>query len=997
MATAVAPLGGGGPYGGPGPDADQLPLILITTVDIGDGNSDLIEVRQGDDPFDLAAAFVAKHNLPPAITEALSQHLRDNLQQAGAGASAGGRGGYEEGYEADKAGALCSTRGTGGALSARSESGRYGGGETDTVVFERLYHQAMILRQKIQEKKMRYALEQEATLSSKRYHRSWISREMMRERGSGPYENYGEMLYAESLEGAARRRMKEQRQRAVKVAEELSAATFQPEITRMAKELRLRGKEGSAPAWQRLSKGAFAAKSKTAERMEALRKSKEEAETRECTFRPALCRKSDRLMMERTDTFRALHVSPHQQLYQDSLRRQQKQEAYSHWFPEDVTFQPKLIAAQRRPGGAVVEEAPLVERLYSSYEKLQAKLAEARAKLEGVDPATGRPLHVPQTGRAPSFSRHGPERGVGDYLHGLQGERDEKARQRAEEDERRADEARVIRAAGASAAIVFDFLDKASAGWVDLAAIVDAPPACLEDLDDDVRDDLEVAARLAVKGSAAPATAGARGGAEASPRTAVPREVFYSLMEEAISLRPFPRAYLTPSPPPKYVPHDAFAPAISERSKQLAARMRPKDAATHELLYREAAAIATKKAAARAAADEAEMAQCTFAPRLLPSPVAVEARFNKELSRKPSGRSPGAAAALEDAAAAPASEAPAPTRRAEPAVRAPAPAPATPAAAAASEAGRGRAAAVAVAAAAAAAPHFSGGLSELRAALDSAARANAEACADSDSDGAAADGADDAEADSGDDEVPASEDASSDGARSEAGGDDGVSASEGDEGDNSEVEELEREVEAMLEATNAALATAGHLNGRTDQKYLSKILGLTQEAIDSMEPAMSRLPGWDPRSSRGGALPAVPDADEPASAAAAAAPAHAPAASGSLVVTRETVSSTQVSATATRLAPLNAPLLAGPAPAAAPAGGGRSGLSSAAASPAATSLFSVPFGAAAGAAGAAAPLRAGRGAARAAQEEEDVDAGNETDFDTEDGEDECYTAREQYE
>ena len=45
-------------------------------------------------------------------------------------------------------------------------------------------------------------------MTSKRLHMSWISQAMMRERTSGPYENYGEMLYAESLEGIARRRQK---------------------------------------------------------------------------------------------------------------------------------------------------------------------------------------------------------------------------------------------------------------------------------------------------------------------------------------------------------------------------------------------------------------------------------------------------------------------------------------------------------------------------------------------------------------------------------------------------------------------------------------------------------------------------------------------------------------------------------------------------------------------------------------------------------------------
>jgi hypothetical protein len=49
---------------------------------------------------------------------------------------------------------------------------------------------------------------QEMSITSTRQHMSWISQEMMRQRTSGPYENYGEMLYAESLEGLARRRQK---------------------------------------------------------------------------------------------------------------------------------------------------------------------------------------------------------------------------------------------------------------------------------------------------------------------------------------------------------------------------------------------------------------------------------------------------------------------------------------------------------------------------------------------------------------------------------------------------------------------------------------------------------------------------------------------------------------------------------------------------------------------------------------------------------------------
>jgi hypothetical protein len=45
-----------------------------------------------------------------------------------------------------------------------------------------------------------------------------------------------------------------ERERAERAADELSAATFQPEISRLAQQLWSR-QDGAVPAWQRLSKG----------------------------------------------------------------------------------------------------------------------------------------------------------------------------------------------------------------------------------------------------------------------------------------------------------------------------------------------------------------------------------------------------------------------------------------------------------------------------------------------------------------------------------------------------------------------------------------------------------------------------------------------------------------------------------------------------------------------------------------------------------------------
>ncbi len=70
----------------------QQPVLLVTTVDIGGGRSDRIEVRRGDDPSDVARAFCTRHGLPPAIVAPLTGHLEDNLRKAAAAAAASAAG-----------------------------------------------------------------------------------------------------------------------------------------------------------------------------------------------------------------------------------------------------------------------------------------------------------------------------------------------------------------------------------------------------------------------------------------------------------------------------------------------------------------------------------------------------------------------------------------------------------------------------------------------------------------------------------------------------------------------------------------------------------------------------------------------------------------------------------------------------------------------------------------------------------------------------------------
>lgn len=57
-------------------------VLLVTTVDIGGGASERIEVRHGEHAEDVARAFCGRHGLPDAIVGPLAAHLEENLKKA---------------------------------------------------------------------------------------------------------------------------------------------------------------------------------------------------------------------------------------------------------------------------------------------------------------------------------------------------------------------------------------------------------------------------------------------------------------------------------------------------------------------------------------------------------------------------------------------------------------------------------------------------------------------------------------------------------------------------------------------------------------------------------------------------------------------------------------------------------------------------------------------------------------------------------------------------
>jgi hypothetical protein len=57
-------------------------IVLVTTVDVGDGRSKTIEMRRSDDPAIVARDFAAKNGIPASIVKQLAAHLEEHFREA---------------------------------------------------------------------------------------------------------------------------------------------------------------------------------------------------------------------------------------------------------------------------------------------------------------------------------------------------------------------------------------------------------------------------------------------------------------------------------------------------------------------------------------------------------------------------------------------------------------------------------------------------------------------------------------------------------------------------------------------------------------------------------------------------------------------------------------------------------------------------------------------------------------------------------------------------
>jgi hypothetical protein len=60
----------------------QPALLLVTTVDLVNGEQDQIELHEGEQPRDAAQKFCEAHGLPEAVVQPLVQHILTSLESS---------------------------------------------------------------------------------------------------------------------------------------------------------------------------------------------------------------------------------------------------------------------------------------------------------------------------------------------------------------------------------------------------------------------------------------------------------------------------------------------------------------------------------------------------------------------------------------------------------------------------------------------------------------------------------------------------------------------------------------------------------------------------------------------------------------------------------------------------------------------------------------------------------------------------------------------------
>lgn len=211
--------------------------------------------------------------------------------------------------------------------------------------------------------------------------------------------SHGERLYALARQKQLRQENLElQRQEQARKDEEM-AATLQPDIQRSQR---------CVPGVSRSLVDYLGLKTK--KKLENMRKLTEDRGLEECSFKPTIDARSERLMTQRISRLK-ITGKLHEHLYDDAQRRKERQAEYSKRPPSGATFAPDIGVDHYRPPNDDTREDFINRLVYSK--SFSEKWISIQREQQERDTFS----HRPQTGRSPSFDRNPEKLPIGEFLY----------------------------------------------------------------------------------------------------------------------------------------------------------------------------------------------------------------------------------------------------------------------------------------------------------------------------------------------------------------------------------------------------------------------------------------------------------------------------------------------------------------------------------------------------------------------------------------------------
>jgi len=337
---------------------------------------------------------------------------------------------------------------------------------------------------------------------------------------------------------------------------------------------------------------------KTKKKIESMKEMKERCALDGCTFKPEIDRKSELLMMQRLARMKI--TGPlHDALYEDALRRQERQVDAARILPPGVTFQPDIGVDHFRPPNDDNKE-DFVARL--AYSKNCAD-RQSECALSQDSRSQQAEFH-PQTGRGPLTERNKDRLPIGEFLYESAREKALQAKHQPEEEAKAAapSEASKQMLEQSKVRVYRDIFEALCGGNPDTKLSAETVNLESAGLSEEMANFLTpIVAYLQDTGAV------------------MEFETFSSALDYQRQHSAVPTAHLfvlrRSTRSPRSTEKDGCAPQIDPRSDRIASRHRPRSATPLcEQLFREKEVWEIKRLEQKNLQEMRQLAECTFHP-----------------------------------------------------------------------------------------------------------------------------------------------------------------------------------------------------------------------------------------------------------------------------------------------------------------------------------------------------------------------------------------------